>query len=146
MTIRFLVASLLLFSLSSCQADSSDQTCSAGDESCQKCIDKDQKCGFWADQGECDRNPDFMLARCPLSCNQCGDTEVDDLMGVAQRHPGSGFPVNARDFLDRKVRSQEYMKTLVLEKALKDLCKNQHEHCTAWAVAGECETNPGCEF
>jgi len=34
---------------------------------------------------------------------------------------------------------REYVSTLILEKSLKDLCKNQHEDCAFWATLGECE-------
>jgi hypothetical protein len=35
------------------------------------CIDKDNKCLFWAQQGDCVRNPKFMSNTCPQSCEQC---------------------------------------------------------------------------
>ena len=35
------------------------------------CIDTDIQCAYWASQGECQKNPGYMLTSCPLSCNQC---------------------------------------------------------------------------
>lgn len=44
----------------------------------------------------------------------------------------------ARDYMETKVRN-------VMEKEIVDLCKNEHEECTIWAVAGECEKNEKCK-
>jgi len=35
------------------------------------CNDTDPSCGSWAQQGECDTNPDAMLRLCPTSCGLC---------------------------------------------------------------------------
>lgn len=35
------------------------------------CIDDDQNCRYWAESGECARNPKYMLTSCRLSCEQC---------------------------------------------------------------------------
>lgn len=28
-------------------------------------------CGFWANQAQCDKNPNFMKEKCMLTCNYC---------------------------------------------------------------------------
>jgi hypothetical protein len=41
------------------------------------CVDKHEKCLSWAEAGECQKNPGFMLADCLQACNVCparGDT------------------------------------------------------------------------
>ncbi len=35
------------------------------------CVDLKDKCRKWADSGECQSNPEFMLFSCPMSCNTC---------------------------------------------------------------------------
>ncbi|KAJ8032265.1 hypothetical protein HOLleu_25746 [Holothuria leucospilota] len=35
------------------------------------CVDNNQYCRDWANRGECQRNPGYMLINCALSCNQC---------------------------------------------------------------------------
>merc|ERR1712060_521828 len=35
------------------------------------CTDENQNCGIWAASGQCEANPDYMLANCPLSCGVC---------------------------------------------------------------------------
>ena len=40
------------------------------------CDDNDERCFTWAEQGECKRNPGFMLQSCKASCQACNrDTE-----------------------------------------------------------------------
>jgi len=36
-----------------------------------QCNDTDASCGSWAQQGECEANPDAMLRICPTSCGLC---------------------------------------------------------------------------
>jgi prolyl 4-hydroxylase len=125
------------------------QTCSAGDETCQNndCVDKHEKCGFWAEHDECNANPEYMLENCALSCKNCNkdDPEInaDIDTGVKQTYQGSDFDVPFVEYEKLIKESQEYIRKLVMKKDLKDLCKNQHKSCTAWAVAGECEKNHG---
>lgn len=35
------------------------------------CSDDEPSCGAWAEQGECESNPDFMASSCKLSCKLC---------------------------------------------------------------------------
>lgn len=37
------------------------------------CEDLHHSCSFWAAQGECGKNPKFMLKNCKLSCKACND-------------------------------------------------------------------------
>lgn len=38
-----------------------------------ECIDGDERCSGWAIQGECAKNPTYMLATCRKSCKSCAD-------------------------------------------------------------------------
>lgn len=49
---------------------SADETFRDGDVECK---DHNDSCCDWAATGECANNPGFMLATCPLSCNECGN-------------------------------------------------------------------------
>ena len=42
-----------------------DGTCEA------PCIDKAAQCELWAEQGECERNPGYMVLNCMRSCDAC---------------------------------------------------------------------------
>ena len=36
------------------------------------CDDADERCRGWSNTGECEKNPGFMLAKCPWSCRVTG--------------------------------------------------------------------------
>ena len=36
------------------------------------CVDSALECKGWAASGECEKNTQFMLQQCALSCGQCG--------------------------------------------------------------------------
>lgn len=38
------------------------------------CVDDEAHCRGWAEEGECDANPDYMLKHCQLSCKVCEAT------------------------------------------------------------------------
>ena len=35
------------------------------------CVDENGNCQNWANVGECDKNPNYMLEKCKWSCNAC---------------------------------------------------------------------------
>jgi len=37
------------------------------------CDDRDLQCGGWAEAGECDKNPNYMLKNCKKSCTKCSE-------------------------------------------------------------------------
>ena len=45
---------------------------SAGTTSDPSCEDGNESCEAWADAGECEGNPDYMLTNCASSCDACG--------------------------------------------------------------------------
>ena len=45
-------------------------------------------------------------------------------------------------FSARILESRIYVEGVQLKPELKELCRNEHEHCTVWALSGECEVNP----
>jgi hypothetical protein len=68
-----------------CSAD--DGTCGANyddeededededeDDEDEPCADQDERCGYWASIGECDKNPGYMLVSCQESCGTCPDS------------------------------------------------------------------------
>ena len=50
------------------------------------CEDTDILCGYWAANGECQNNPEWMPQNCPVSCNTCDlRTTVQDGQGTTGR-------------------------------------------------------------
>lgn len=70
------------------------------------CQDADKACPAWATQGECTRNPQFMLGdmgspgRCVLSCGQCRRCRKGDRGCYNENRRRAGFLVYAKDDLD----------------------------------------------
>ena len=44
---------------------------SAGTTSDPSCEDDNESCEAWADAGECEGNPDYMLENCAMACDAC---------------------------------------------------------------------------
>ena len=42
----------------------------------EDCKDDNAQCTTWAGRGECNKNPNYMLVSCKLSCKQCGKFSV----------------------------------------------------------------------
>lgn len=166
-------------------SSTSDGTCSANDpSSCENkdialdddasdanndedndCQDEHQKCFDWAQIGECDANPGYMLKGCRRSCLRCAD-QVEELarqieakkkkirvwtnyelevaadMGEEQLLENDTFNISVEQSTARIMAARDHIKNAGLSDDLTEFCKNKHESCTAWAVAGECEKNP----
>ncbi|XP_070543322.1 uncharacterized protein [Ptychodera flava] len=104
------------------------------------CVDENTRCAEWANRGECDINPDYMLVNCKKSCRvgdcddgtggeECIDNNTDcarwSRYGECQRNPG-------------------YM----LQNCKKSCnqcgeCTDSDQRCSGWAARGECRINPG---
>lgn len=128
------------------------------------CQDEQNECFGWAERGECDNNPEYMLSNCSRSCKQCPDQaeelakileeiqkmkkvwttdelEVAADMGEEQVLENKAFGVSVEDSLARITAAREHIQTTNLDRGLMNICKNQHAECTTWAVAGECKNN-----
>ena len=51
------------------------------------CEDTNESCQYWAENGECDKNPNWMGINCALSCGTCGG----ELTGGGRELSGSGI-------------------------------------------------------
>ncbi|EYC00653.1 hypothetical protein Y032_0114g457 [Ancylostoma ceylanicum] len=85
--------------------------CGTGKES--NCCDKHPSCASWAQQGECQNNPEWMLPNCQLSCHSC-ETESDE-PSTETSMCGTGNESN---------------------------CCDKHPNCAFWARRRECKSNP----
>ena len=59
------------------------------------CFDLSGHCGFWAQQNECTKNPNFVNDKCPLTCRQCDDAQ--ERVWVEQALNGTYVPASADD-------------------------------------------------
>eukprot|EP00873_Tetraselmis_striata_P020895 jgi/Tetstr1/441159/TSEL_029419.t1 len=135
------------------------------------CVDLHERCGPWAEEGECTNNPDFMLGNadkelvgnCLRSCNACPATETApeeipeaETINQAENPAPEYEPVSnvagdqaqAAEVLpqagspDAKSGVLEASSDWAVEGAAGAECIDKHERCKAWAEEGECEHNP----
>lgn len=102
------------------------------------CVDTDERCPSWAQQGECTNNPQYMLVMCRRSCESCIPLHGGTVPQVAPDES------TRSDILRRLYETQEYL----FENAKRNVntlmtCTNKHELCTLWWSVGDCETNSG---
>jgi prolyl 4-hydroxylase len=136
------------------------------EEKSEECKDTHELCEFWAQSGECKKNPSFMEVGCAVSCGTCRkviskqrssddslilpkdvDREVAERImeksksfGVRQIAAGA----DAKETLIKIEEAEQYMqdeKTLALPKNILENCANRHEMCSFWSAVGECENN-----
>ena len=48
-----------------------------------ECIDGDERCTAWAAEGECKKNPGYMLTSCRLSCHSCDPSSKEEAAAAA---------------------------------------------------------------
>ncbi|ETO25077.1 hypothetical protein RFI_12067 [Reticulomyxa filosa] len=58
--------------------DSTNPTVTTTTEQKDKCRNLHKDCAFWASEGECDNNPDYMKYRCAKACNTC-ELQTDEI-------------------------------------------------------------------
>jgi len=100
------------------------------------CTDNDaQSCERWSKAGECRKNPTYMLANCPKSCESCvGPHGTEGVVQIA--------PDNHRLVVQRLLETHEYVNSKVMSNIkYRTSCSNLHEMCTYWSVSGQCRSN-----
>ena len=127
------------------------------------CVDTHENCKFWAELGECGKNPNYMLTNCAVSCNSCPKKAVKGL--TAEQHQEKSFLLTevakygkpqdvAENTQDRTLffirKTVDYMKNYIyaenpthqLSSETTNACRNSEKLCSYWASIGECENNP----
>ncbi|GKY95435.1 hypothetical protein MPSEU_000505000 [Mayamaea pseudoterrestris] len=146
--------------------DNDDDDDTVVDEQIADCKDTHELCSFWAEHGECQKNPTFMEVGCSKSCKTCDKVKVDPRkLDVSQVLPADIDKEVAQQIMEKSkafgvrqiaagadikatlVKIEEtaqYManeKTLALPKDILDNCSNKHEMCSFWSAVGECTNN-----
>jgi prolyl 4-hydroxylase len=105
------------------------------------CEDNNLECRDWKDQGECVRNPGYMLSNCKASCGVCGKDGHGVKFGVAQTCEGE-HKVACQDIVSKmETYFQETVSKPEFDK-VRSRCQNKEALCSFWAAIGECENNP----
>lgn len=113
-------------------------------------MDQNEKCDFWAEKGECDKNPSYMHKHCAKSCGTCPEvapkveqTDNDRYSDILQKSKTFGELQRAegdkaQETIDRIESSITYMQSenvLGLPKDVRSACRNKHDLCTFWSVS-----------
>jgi len=154
--------------LSAIEATETEVMTDGAPEFKNSCLDMHDQCSFWAKEGECQTNPNYMLSNCMKSCKVCSENasledfdefgltvaqnlEMKEILAAVENY-GVAQEV---DFPQKKLvlfvirRTISYMKLFVnakhpthrLSNESISKCKNNHPDCSVWASHGECETN-----
>ena len=108
----------------------------------QQCKDTEKdSCKLWAEMGECEKNPEYMLQHCKKSCGAC--QVMIDLSGQTM----AGSKEEQRRLREKAEDTQVYIHKILKNKtlmAVHDTCLNSlnHEMCLFWSTIGECDANP----
>lgn len=68
--------------------------------------DQHEHCEFWAESGECDRNPGYMLSNCAKSCNVLAAAtlkDAEELKGIS-----SFFDLSAKDIFGQTIEFKKF--------------------------------------
>lgn len=125
-------------------------------EETKSCEDNHENCSGWADMGECEKNPRYMLKNCMKSCGTCEPTieeeveDVEDASEMLERTAKFGAIQTAEgnrkeETLEVVESMLEYMEKsddfLLLPSKIRQNCKNNNKLCSFWAAIGECQKN-----
>ena len=120
-------------------------------------------CDFWAGEGECTKNPNYMRSSCPRSC-LLSDLEANSgqctLYMAESSIPNSGWGMYTAAEIPKQtsILQPEIVMNVVDYKQHRNLARmleernrrslpedvdiDRHNDCAHWASSGECDANP----
>mmetsp|Transcript_10292 Transcript_10292/g.14768 ORF Transcript_10292/g.14768 Transcript_10292/m.14768 type:complete len:155 (+) Transcript_10292:91-555(+) len=106
-----------------------------------ECVDQNEACYSWAEMGECEKNPGYMLTNCKLSCKQC--TQNEKATKIVEQELGDN-PTERNMIANRQQEMMEYITLVQQNETLQSIWKScsqslKHESCLKWAAHGECD-------
>ena len=132
--------------------DNKDSSSSSENERKPYIRDKNSSCKTWAENGECKKNPKYMLLNCMKSCHEQiikkqnspkSDNKLEDKnssceswakSGEFNKNPGYMLPNCAKSCHIDNPPSSSPPNTGLVDK---------NASCESWAKSGECNRNPG---
>jgi len=108
-----------------------------------ECIDKNEHCKWWSDNGECEKNPGFMLHSCRRSCNVCNRDFFDTNDFGEPQLISPHLRASIQEVISKSI---SYMQQHVLidpkYNSIRKECRNTEENCSQWALGTGCDDNP----
>ena len=111
-----------------------------------ECTDDDENCSGWADVGECEINPDYMMDHCRLSCDIC----IPVFENVDQNLHEDDEETN-KALLEHVSNMNTYYEHVLLSDdpkyvKVRNACANINSNCVYWAATGECDLDKHFAF
>jgi len=102
------------------------------------CVDDNTSCPGWAQSGECQKNPGYMLKSCRKSCNQCSTTSSKcvDKNTSCRVWASGGYCGTRPDYMHKNCA-----KSCNVCGTTTSNCKDKNNQCGAWANGGYCSTS-----
>mmetsp|Transcript_17716 Transcript_17716/g.35351 ORF Transcript_17716/g.35351 Transcript_17716/m.35351 type:complete len:539 (-) Transcript_17716:504-2120(-) len=111
--------------------------------------DEHYTCEEYVEDGECWKNPEYMLKNCAKSCVACiiDGTETFNI-GVSQglREEDISNNQNIMNIVQVIAETDSYMKGVMLDREFDSVrltCRNKNKYCASLAAAGFCEAEYG---
>ena len=108
----------------------------------EECRDENPNCVWWAEEGECSRNPDYMLHNCKASCKQCRHSITDDTVirkiepeECGNKNPNCGWWAEAGEC----IKNPNYMLHICKASCKKCLQDFFPIECPVWAATDQCK-------
>ncbi|CAL4061216.1 unnamed protein product [Meganyctiphanes norvegica] len=107
----------------------------------------DEKCEEWAVDGECERNPAWMIPNCPKACGILADSLVVSNLGEGSCINRDVGTIECQDWADEGQceKNPSWMipncPTACRMLGRVGGCRNAYEKCSLWSDNGECDTN-----
>eukprot|EP00565_Helicotheca_tamesis_P004525 CAMPEP_0185727442 /NCGR_PEP_ID=MMETSP1171-20130828/3131_1 /TAXON_ID=374046 /ORGANISM="Helicotheca tamensis, Strain CCMP826" /LENGTH=236 /DNA_ID=CAMNT_0028396017 /DNA_START=85 /DNA_END=795 /DNA_ORIENTATION=+ len=89
-------------------------------------VDKNSNCPFWAEQGECDNNPGYMLNNCAESCAKHEKELADSLADIEGIH--SFYDLSAKDIDGNVVEFKSLMGKVTIVVNVASHCGYTESH------------------
>jgi len=120
------------------------------DKFATNCYDDDYRCIKWAKNGECEKNPDYMLKNCRQSCEVCKDKRIFDFDNWDLDKDGvlTGYEfIKAAEMLyflyaDEDDVREMFLVLNVTQFGPGPMCEDNEASCSQLAREGACEFFP----
>lgn len=95
-------------------------------------VDNNPHCSDWAPKGECLNNPKFMMLHCPKSCSEIEKVQEQQRAELEAK----------LDHKEEVFAAQAVGAAAAQAVAPQPKNEDKSEYCSAWAMKGECASNP----
>ena len=102
------------------------------------CIDETESCKIWAETGQCEMNPEYMLSNCLISCGVCAGPTVNTTTATA------ALTSTAKP--STTTTGTTAVPTTTTATTTTRACLDLNNQCPLWAQTGHCEKNPSYMF